>query len=149
MFSINQLSEDQKAALHRWAAEGATIADLQKRLKEEFELGMTYMDARFMVLDLGLEIQQEEQESKPESEAESPTSAVSGSVQVSLDSIAHPGALISGKVVFSDGETGIWMLDQQGRPSLDPDTTGYRPSEEDVMEFQKQLGDLVKKQRGM
>jgi hypothetical protein len=35
------------------------------------------------------------------------------------------------------------MLDQTGRPGLDPDTAGYRPSQEDIMEFQVQLRALI------
>ena len=68
-----------------------------------------------------------------------------GTVTVTMDGIALPGALISGKVTFSDGETAIWMLDQYGRPGLDPDTPGYRPVQEDVVEFQKQLSEMVRK----
>jgi hypothetical protein len=67
-----------------------------------------------------------------------------GTVEVTMDSIALPGALISGRVTFTDGETAIWMLDQHGRPGLDPDTAGYRPSQEDVINFQKQLSDMVR-----
>lgn len=144
MFSASKLSEDQKSALHRWAAEGANIADLQKRLKDEFDLGITYMDARFLVLDLGIELQEAPaEEKKPEEEPVKPEPT--GTVAVTMDSIALPGALISGKVTFSDGETAIWMLDQYGRPGLDPDTPGYRPKQEDVIEFQKQLSEMVRK----
>jgi hypothetical protein len=38
------------------------------------------------------------------------------------------------------------MLDQYGRPGLDPDTPGYRPKQEDIVEFQKQLAEVVRKQ---
>ncbi|WP_035602515.1 hypothetical protein [Haloferula sp. BvORR071] len=146
MFSASKLTDDQKSALKRWAAEGASIADLQKRLKDEFSIGITYMDARFLVLDLGIELQEApKEEKKPEDEMLSKP-VPTGAVSVSMDSLALPGALISGKVTFSDGETGIWMLDQHGRPGLDPDTPGYRPTQEDVIEFQKQLSDLVRKQ---
>jgi len=31
-----------------------------------------------------------------------------------------------------------------GRPGLDPDTAGYRPSQEDIVEFQKQLREVIK-----
>jgi hypothetical protein len=145
MFSASKLSDDQKSALHRWAADGASIADLQKRLKDEFDIGITYMDARFLVLDLGIQLQDapKEEEKKPEDEAAKPVPT--GTVEVTMDSIALPGALISGKVTFSDGETAIWMLDQYGRPGLDPDTPGYRPSQEDVVDFQKQLSEMVRK----
>jgi len=56
MFRPSQLTDEQKEKLRQWAEEGASIADLQERLKEEFGLAITYMDARFLVLDLGLEI---------------------------------------------------------------------------------------------
>ncbi len=145
MFSASQLSDEQKAALHAWAAEGASIADLQRRIKEEFNLGITYMDARFLVLDLGIEILDtpKEPEKKPEEEKAKPVPT--GVVEVTADTVALPGALISGKVTFSDGETAIWMLDQYGRPGLDPDTAGYRPSPEDIASFQKQLSELVRR----
>ncbi len=146
MFSASQLSDEQKAALHAWAAEGASIADLQRRVKEDFGIGITYMDARFLVLDLGIEILDapKEAEKKPD-EGESPKPVPTGAVEVTADMVALPGALISGKVTFSDGETGVWLLDQYGRPGLDPDRPGYRPSAEDIASFQKQLSELVRK----
>lgn len=147
MFSASKLTEDQKAALHQWAAAGASIADLQKRLKDDFGIGITYMDARFMVLDLGIElVEAPKEEKKPEAEDALAKPVPTGAVTVEIDNIALPGALVSGKVTFSDGETGIWMLDQYGRPGLDPDTPGYRPVQEDIVEFQKQLAELVRKQ---
>ncbi|WP_193213997.1 hypothetical protein [Luteolibacter marinus] len=146
MFSASKLSEEQKTALHAWAAEGASIADLQKRLKEDYEISITYMDARFLVLDLGIQLQdtpkEPEKEPEPDIPAEAP--AAPGKVTTTMDHVALPGAMISGKVTFSDGETAIWMLDSTGRPGLDPDTVGYRPSQEDIMDFQKQLADLVR-----
>lgn len=50
---------------------------------------------------------------------------------------------LSGKVTFSDGDTGVWMIDQAGRPGLDPDKPGYRAGQEDVMEFQTKLRALL------
>ena len=35
-------------------------------MKEEFELTLTYLDTRFLLADLGLEVQQEEEETAPE-----------------------------------------------------------------------------------
>lgn len=147
MFSASKLSEEQKSSLKQWAAEGASIADLQKRMKDDLGISITYMDARFLVLDLGIEIvEAPKEEKKPEEPQEIAGAPVpTGVVTVDIDNIALPGAMISGKVTFSDGETGIWMLDQYGRPGLDTDTPGYRPSQEDIMEFQKQLSEVVRK----
>ena len=143
MFSASQLTQEQTDALKLWASEGATISDLQRRLKDDFSISVSYMDARFLVLDLKLEIleKKKEEEKKPEPVAPIPT----GFVTTTMDHLALPGSLVSGKVTFSDGETGVWMLDQTGRPGLDTDTPGYHPSPEDVTEFQQQLRDVVQK----
>lgn len=144
MFSASQLSQDQIDSLKLWASEGATISDLQRRLKDDFEISVSYMDTRFLVLDLKLELieKPKEPEKKPEEKAPPiPT----GKVTTTMDHLALPGALVSGKVTFSDGETGVWMLDQTGRPGLDADTPGYRPTPADIAEFQVQLRDLIQK----
>ncbi len=153
MFQSKDLSEEQKETLRKWAAEGDQLADLQRKLKEEFSLNVTYMDMRFVVLDLNLEIQSQEE---PEPESEAPeeedssapeegsapgeeTAGDSGPVSVTVDQIATPGAMVSGQVTFSDGEKGRWMIDQMGRPALDPDTAGYQPAHEDLITFQEEL----------
>lgn len=143
MFSASQLTPEQKAALSQWAAEGATMSDLQRHLKEDFGIGITYMETRLVVLDLGLELKETPKapEVKPEP---APPPVPTGKVTVTMDNIALPGALVSGRVTFSDGETGVWMVDQAGRPGLDPDTAGYRPTQEDIIEFQKQLRQLLR-----
>ena len=141
MFNTKQLSEEQITAIRTWAAAGAQLPDIQLRLKEEFGISVTYMDTRFVVLDLGIQLAEEKKEEPAQETKAAPVPT--GEVAVTMDSIAIPGALVSGKVVFSDGESAIWMLDQAGRPALDPDTPGYKPGEADIMEFQKQLRELI------
>ena len=137
MFSTKQLSEDQTTAIRSWAEAGAQLPEIQLRIKDEFALSITYMDTRFVVLDLGIQLIEEK---KDEPALVSKVAPVpTGTVTVTMDSIAIPGALVSGKAVFSDGESAIWMLDQTGRPALDPDTAGYTPNQADILEFQKQL----------
>jgi len=144
MFSASKLTPEQIASLKQRAAEGATMSDLQRHLKEDLGISITYMDTRFLILDLGIELIEEPKEApKPEEEKSAPVPT--GEVTVTMDTLTLPGALVSGKVTFSDGETAIWMLDQTGRPGLDPDTPGYRPSQEDIMEFQIQLRSLIQK----
>jgi len=143
MFSASKLTPEQKEALKQWAAEGATMSDLQRHLKDDFGHTLTYMDTRFLILDLGIELL-ETPKVEPKKE-EKPALIPTGKVTTTMDSLTLPGALVSGKVSFSDGETAIWMLDQTGRPGLDPDTPGYNPTREDIMEFQTQLRDLIQK----
>ncbi len=66
-------------------------------------------------------------------------SALGGSVSVTVDQIARPGALVSGKVTFRDGQDAQWQLDQYGRLGVIPGKPGYKPSQADVIEFQAQL----------
>lgn len=144
MFSASKLTPDQIESLKKRAAEGATMSDLQRHLKEDLGISITYMDTRFLILDLGIELI-EETKAEEKKEEEKPAPVPTGEVTVTMDTLTLPGALVSGKVTFSDGETAVWMLDQSGRPGLDPDTPGYRPSQEDIMEFQVQLRALIQK----
>jgi hypothetical protein len=62
-----------------------------------------------------------------------------GNVSVTVDQITRPGALVSGKVTFSDGVTADWYLDQTGRLGVVPKQPGYKPSAQDVQQFQLAL----------
>ncbi|MFC5050996.1 hypothetical protein ACFPK9_10255 [Rubritalea spongiae] len=142
MFSASQLTSEQKEQIEAWAAEGAQLQDIQKRMQEDLEIQVTYMDTRFLVLDLGIELKSEETAAdapKPEDPIKVPT----GEVEASVDEIVRPGALKSGSVSFSDGEKALWMIDEMGRLSLDADTPGYQPEEEDLIKFQEKLRDLL------
>ncbi len=50
------LSPEQKQAVSSWVAAGDSLADIQRKLAEQFQISMTYMDVRFLVDDLGLEL---------------------------------------------------------------------------------------------
>lgn len=141
MFNTKQLSEEQIATIKSWATAGAQLSEIQLRMKEELGLSVTYMDTRFVVLDLGIELIQEKKEDPAQEIKHAPVPT--GKVTLTMDSVAIPGAIVSGKAIFSDGESAIWMLDQTGRPALDPDTAGYQPNQADILEFQKQLRALI------
>jgi hypothetical protein len=145
MFSASKLSPEQIDALRQCAAAGGTMSDLQKLLKESHGISITYMDTRFLILDLGIELIEESHDEPVKTELDKPAPVPTGTVSVTMDTLTLPGSMVSGKVTFSDGETGVWMIDQTGRPGLDPDTPGYRPTQEDIMEFQIQLRALIEK----
>lgn len=48
------LSPEQTQTVAQWVRDGASLSDVQKRIREEFQLSMTYMDVRFLVDDLDL-----------------------------------------------------------------------------------------------
>ena len=146
MFSASQLSDEEKETIHAWAAAGDQLPEIQKKLVSELGHNVTFMDTRFLVLDLGVEIQSPE-EDEPEEEA-APERVATGEVSVTVDELVRPGMMISGRVTFADGEPALWGLDQIGRLSLDADTAGYQPSEEDMMAFQTKLREQIEAMQG-
>ena len=48
------LTPEQKAAVSSWIASGDNLSAVQKKLREQFQVSMTYMDVRFLVDDLNL-----------------------------------------------------------------------------------------------
>ena len=48
------LSDSQQSTVSTWIADGKSLADVQRMLREEFSISMTYMDVRFLVDDLDI-----------------------------------------------------------------------------------------------
>jgi hypothetical protein len=142
------LTDDQKAAISKWIEEGASLSDIQKRLKEEFQISLTYLETRLLADDLKLALKEPERpvESPPLPTPEKAPPPAAGKVSVTIDQITRPGAMVSGRTTFSDGQTAEWYLDQTGRLGLNPSTPGYRPSQQDVMDFQNELEKLARNQ---
>lgn len=65
--------------------------------------------------------------------------AGAGKVALELDRLMRPGFMVSGSVTFSDGVSGKWALDQQGRLLLETPQKGYQPGPADVQAFQREL----------
>jgi hypothetical protein len=163
------LTEAQRSAVRQWVEAGASLSDVQRRLKEEFGVSLTYMEVRLLTLDVGAQVKDKPEPKKtpapppaaaaaddagdeladdaledgaPAAAAPAPP-AGGASVSVSLDRLIRPGSMVSGDVTFSDGKKARWMLDQTGRLGLDGVPAGYRPAAEDVREFQVQLQKLL------
>ncbi len=163
-----ELSDVQKQAVTGWVAEGADVAEIQERLRNEFGINITYMDVRFLLVDL-----EATPRDKPASEARQTVAAPppgpdtaaegadsgaaagnllddmggtgGGAVSVSFDKVVQPGAIVSGSATFSDGVSATWMLDQMGRLALNAAQPGYRPSESDLQKFQVELRNGLQK----
>ncbi len=145
--SPSELSIEQKKEIAKWVAEGIGLSNIQKKINNDFGIVMTYMDVRFLVDDLDLTLVDEEEPApKKAVEAEGQAAATpedslesTSGVSVELDTVNPPGAMASGSVVFSDGQSKKWTLDQYGRLGLSGGDEQYKPSDDDVAEFQKQL----------
>lgn len=152
---LMNLDESQRKKVAEWIAQGLKLSEIQNRLQSELGLKLTYMEVRFLVDDLKLTPKDIERVKPPQSPLAAPAapatkpagatpkpetpSSKPGGVSVSVDQLARPGALVSGKVTFSDGNTAEWYLDQAGRLGLVPQQTGYRPPAADVQQFQMAL----------
>jgi hypothetical protein len=152
-----QLDEAQRQRVTAWVLQGAKLSEIQNRLAEEFSVKLTYMEVRFLVDDLKLTLKDPEPpkpaatgnpppaaaKAKPESAANPPGDAAppaaAGKVSVTVDQLARPGAIVSGKVAFSDGQLADWYLDQTGRLGVVTKQQGYKPSAADVQQFQGAL----------
>ena len=144
-----ELNDIQKEAVAEWVAEGMNLSDIQKRINAEFDISMTYMDVRFMVIDIGAEVQDKPEPVSIKKIDDNPavddTEQHAFGLVVDIDAITQPGAVVSGTVIFTDGVKASWLLDQSGRLSLDAGDPGYKPSEDDLQAFQKELASALKK----
>lgn len=162
-------SAEQKVAIASWVRGGASIAAVQERLARDFGLSLTYMETRFLVDDLDLSLQEQEAPSAPdglsspakdlhtEREEEAAEGELveddllegdgpnAGSVRVEVDRVVRPGAMVSGTTEFSDGVKAKWYVDTMGRLGLEAPSPGYRPSEEDIMHFQAELQEALRR----
>lgn len=158
-----KLTAEQTQSVRDWLAAGASLADVQSKLRETFDLHLTYMDVRLLVLDIGAAVQDKPQPKEPvpppaapedeeeppvqdipaEDEAPAPDGtaapAAAANVSLSLDAIMVPGAMVSGTITFTDGVKAKWLVDQYGRFDLEPDKEGYQPSEADLRDLQVKL----------
>ena len=168
------LTPEQKTTVSAWIAAGDNLSAVQKKLREQFQISMTYMDVRFLVDDLNLtlkdpapkadtnDVTKAKPAGSPKPDAAAPASdadaeaieddalpPVPGNVVVGVDAMTlDPRAIASGSVTFSDGVTGKWMVDQQGRPGFtEVSQPGYRPTPEDGQAFMREL-DAALRQKG-
>ncbi len=168
------LSPDQKQQVETWAAEGATLNEIQDRIKTEFGMTLTYMDARLLMIDLEVKLKEKARPQEPAAKpspapaaAAAPTDEVpdaefaedapvtppeqpfgpvpeGGTISVTVDQITVPGTMVSGKVTFSDGVLAGWYVDQFGRLGLNAPQEGYKPPPADIPAFQRELDRLLR-----
>ncbi|MCB1230825.1 MAG: helix-turn-helix domain-containing protein [Verrucomicrobiae bacterium] len=159
MSVAKSLSEEQVAQIQRWADEGAGLSEIQRRLNDEMGVKVTYMEVRFLIDDLKIQLKpeeppkpeeedDEEEDGAPDSEKqENPKELVGvepepvgdGQVTVTISELQRPGAIVSGRVTFANGKGADWWMDQMGRLGMNADDPDYRPNENDMLGFQQEL----------
>jgi len=73
-----QLTAEQKEQVGRWIEGGAKLAEIQQKLGDVFDVRLTYMEARFLIDDLKLKLQDPELPAEPAAAAELPASGQMG-----------------------------------------------------------------------
>jgi hypothetical protein len=154
------LNPEQMKAVSEWVAAGDNLYTVQKKLADQLKISMTYMDVRFLVDDLNLQLKDPAPKADASDVSKSPAPkpgatapvdaglpedagdapAPSG-VRVSVDKVnLNPSAMATGTVTFTDGVTGKWIVDLQGRPGLvEVSKPGYRPSAAETQAFMQEL----------
>ena len=160
------LEDAHRKKVTEWIHQGLKLADIQNRLLSELGITMKYIEVRLLVDDLKL-VPKDPEPPRPSplnntpspAPAEPPsaesttagdelapdTAAAAGSISVQVDHLARPGAVVSGKVTFSDGKKADWYFDQNGRLGLAPEVAGYRPIPADLQQFQTALDAELRK----
>ena len=160
-----QLTAEQTQLVESWAEAGATLNDIQNRLKTDFGITLTYLEARMLMLDVGVKLNDKKKAEVPveSAPAPEPSKAVdgeptvddwtagsdeapqgaAGGVSVTADAIPLQGAIASGKATFSDGKTATWYVDQMGRLGVKASELGYQPPPQDIPLFEQQLDTLL------
>lgn len=143
-----------------WAREGASLNDIQSRLKSAHGISLTYLDLRLLLIETGIKLPDKPREAPPQAVVEPAADAApeagdhaddwnaagaggGGKVSVTADAVSLPGAVASGKAVFSDGKTAVWFVDQSGRLGIRAAEPGYQPPSSDIPEFERQLDSLL------
>ena len=163
------LDDAQRQRVADWIAQGLKLSDIQTHLASELGIRMTYMEVRLLVDDLKLTPKDAEPRRPIDSVLSSPAAPPSagarastnqagasapkpapigggaGGVSIAVDEIMRPGAVVSGKVTFSDGNKAAWQIDQMGQLGLIPSKAGYRPPASDMQSFQMALEDELSK----
>jgi hypothetical protein len=159
---LMNLDDAQRSKVGEWVGQGLKLSEIQGRIATELGVKMTYMDVRLLVDDLKLTPKDAETAKpvsamletapvpppEPRQSAKSPAATaaseqaspgLASSVAVQVDQLARSGAVVSGKVTFSDGNMAEWYFDQMGRLGLVPQKPGYRPPQSDLQQFQSLL----------
>ena len=167
-----QLEPVQLEAVKAWLAEGASLSDVQKRLKENFGISMLYLDLRMLVLDIGASVKEAPKKTEPPKPAAAPDDADNDTdadddlddlddtlpgdpknpgapnlpkIPVTLDRVMQPGALVSGEAVFPGNQKIHWLLDRAGRLAIDQAPPGFAPTQEEALAFQQSLRETLMK----
>ena len=137
--------KERDVIIAKLLAEGLSLSDVQKRLQNDHDYRITYMDLRLISSSLEVDWQKIDEKKNPKKEDEEDEAEVEleplepGDTEIEISKLVRPGAIFSGTVKFKSGVKAEWYVDQMGRLGLNPDNEEQQPTEEDLEDFQVQL----------
>ena len=60
-----KLTEDQITTIKSWIESGDDLGKIQNQINESFDINLTYLETRFLLSDLKIELDEEEEEQEP------------------------------------------------------------------------------------
>jgi len=134
-------SEEQIKTVQSWADAGDGLSAIQKKLSSEMKVKVTYIELRFLLDDLGIKLKEEEDSrSKKAGESDVMKPGPKGNeAVVTIAAVQRPGTLMSGSVQFAGGKEAEWWIDRSGHPGMSPKDESFRPNQEQMVSFQKEL----------
>lgn len=142
-------NNERDQLIARLISEGNSLSDIQKILKDQHNIQMTYMELRLISSDLSVSWEKcDEKNSKQASRIidknagdglDDSAADTAGGTIINVSKVVRPGSVVSGDVRFKSGAKAEWHLDQLGRLGLNPKGDSEKPSEEDLREFQMEL----------
>ncbi len=143
--------QERNQLIARKLGEGMSLSDLQKLLKSEYGLQMTYLELRLLAAELPVDWGPEKPEKPAPAAADlaaddeagdaddADETPGAGRTTVTISKLVRPGAAISGDVVFASGAKAEWFVDTMGRLGLNPAPGSARPTQDDLRDFQTEL----------
>ncbi len=121
------LTAEQKQTVASWVAAGDNLSTVQKKLVEQFKVSMTYMDVRFLVDDLGLELKN----AAPKADASDVTKAQAAKPAAPAEPAAKKGVTdqLKDKVGLGEGDDEPMPADEAFDDDAEADAEAGLPAE--------------------
>ncbi len=148
MSTSKKLTAKELGTIRTWAAEGLDLNCIKKKNNDEFQIPMTFMETRFLLLDHDITIVSPEPDKSEKTGEQALPDAIApaGQTTVTVDEITPAHAIIAGKVTFISGKRATWFFDKMGRIDWSP--IDGEPDEEDLKGFEKELQKVLRSKMG-
>ena len=113
MSYADSINDEQKAQIQSWADDGDDLSAIQKKLADELDVHVTYMEVRFLMGDLGIPAKEEPVEEAPE-EAEE----VLEVVEAEVPSEGEVAAEVAGEEPAAEPEAEAPAEEETALPSV-------------------------------